>query len=102
LFDPIIKSFKAKIAELGKLHVEISPHTLMIQDFKMRQAQIPVQVANRSHHDYDNLERIQEIPILPNLQDHIITSCMILPKSRFLFIHRNYDKLFVQGNLCLE
>jgi predicted amino acid-binding ACT domain protein len=98
LFDPIIKSFKAKVAELGKLHVEISPHTLMIQDFKMRQAQIPVQVANRSHHDYDNLERIQEIPILPNLQDHIITSCMILPKSRFLFIHRNYDKLFVQDH----
>lgn len=98
LFDPIIKSFKAKVAELGKLQVEISPHTLMIQDFKMRQAQIPLQVANRSRHDDNNLVRIQEIRILSTLQDLIITSCVILPDSRFLFIHRNYDKLFFQDH----
>jgi len=98
LFDPIIKSFKAKVAELGKLNVEISPHTIMIQDFKMRQAQIPLQVANRRRNNDNNLVRIREIPILPNLQDHIITSCVILPGSRFLFIHRNYDKLFFQDH----
>lgn len=98
LFDPIIKSFKAKVPEFGKLHVEISPHSIMIQDFKMRQAQIPLQVVNRSHNNDNKLVRIREIPILPNLQDHIITSCVILPDSRFLFIHRNYYTLFFQDH----
>ncbi|CAC5418819.1 unnamed protein product [Mytilus coruscus] len=94
-FDPIFASLRTMTAALGTVQFDKLPMSMEMRDCKHRQAQIPIL---RPHSTQANtvLSQKQEIAVLPNVQNHLVTGCLILPNDLYLFVHRNGNSLVVQ------
>lgn len=94
-FDPIFESLRTMTESLETVKFDKLPMAMEMRDFKQRQAQIPIP-RPRSTQSNTPLSQKQEIAVLPNVENHLVTGCIILPNDLYLFVHRNGNYLVTQ------